>query len=532
MVGFSNAISTALGALGIRWTNTDEPTVKMSAERALKNPVVWYAVNKISGHIGQLPLNIHQQTGREIRKPTDHFAYNLMRVTPNAYQTPIVFKRLLTSHALLWGNGYAYIHRSRRRVLELIPLNPGKMAVGLVGGEKVFIYAPNADERVSLFEQLAAGENYITLNNNEVLHIQGLGSDGVCGYSLLSLARESWEAGIAATGRNLSQLRKGHAGGIVLEVPAGQLRNETDAKAFLEMWRRDNDGEHNAGKTAMLREGVTANVLAMSNKDAEFVSTLIHMRQEEALRFMLENILGDDSSVSYNSLEQKNIAYMQNCLNPWLRVWEEECELKLLSQRELSSGYYFKFNDGALLRTDKATSMQTASLAVQNKIWNRNEVREMFDMNPVAGGDEFENPAITPGDGETNPQEPDADSGGGATADATSTAANNSSAAVVLLERLCKIEQQRAGQAAASSKNFCTWIEKFYAKWEPKLADDIERIGGDRDLATVHCNESKRRLLECADALPGDLVKVVEDCVSGWPARASIIVNEMELTNV
>jgi len=531
MVGFANAISTALGSLGIRFTNTDEPMARMSAERALKNPAVWYAVNKISGHIGQLPLNIHQQVGREIRKPTDHFAYNLMRVLPNAYQTPIVFKRLLTSHALLWGNGYAYINRSRRRVLELIPLNPAKVAVGLVGGEKAFIYVPHADERVNLYEQLEQGEQYITLSNEQVLHIQGLGSDGVCGYSLLTLARESWESGIAATTRNLSQLRKGHAGGVVLEVPAGQLRQETDAKAFLEAWRRDNDGEANAGKTAMLREGVTANVLAMSNKDAEFVSTLMYMRQEEALRFMLETILGDDSSVSYNSLEQKNLAYMQNCLNPWMRMWEEECEVKLLSTRELADGYYFKFNDGALLRSDKATTMTTASLAVQNKIWNRNEVREMFDMNPVEGGDVFENPAITPG--QPGAAATDTAATGQATStDPTSTSANNRSASVVLLENLCKIEQQRANQAAASSKNFCSWIDKFYAKWEPKLADDIERIGGDRDLATVHCMESKRRLLECAEAMPDDLVRVVEECVANWTARASIIVSEMELTDV
>jgi len=529
MVGFANAITTALGALGIRWTNTDEPMARMSADRALKNPAVWYAVNKISGHIGQLPLNIHQQVGREIRKPTDHYAYPLMRVRPNAYQTPIVFKRLLTSHALLWGNGYAYIRRSRRRVLELVPLCPGKMAVGLVEGEKAFIYVPHADERLSLFEQIESGENYLTLSNDQVLHIQGLGSDGVCGYSLLSLAREAWEAGIAATDRNLSQLRKGHGGSVVLEVPEGKFRQETDAAKFLEAWRRDQDGAQNSGKTAMLREGIKANVLAMSNKDAEFVLMLKHMRQEEALRFMLENILGDDSSVSYNSLEQKNLAYMQNCLNIWLRVWEEECELKLLSNNELLNGYYFKFNDGALLRTDKSTSMQTASLAVQNKIWNRNEVREMFDMNPVEGGDVFENPAITPG-------EPAADSpeeaGQATSTDSASTNASNRSASVVLLENLCKIEQQRANQAAASSKNFCSWIDKFYAKWEPKLADDIERIGGDRDLATVHCMESKRRLLECAEAMPDDLVRVVEECVANWTARASIIVSEMELTDV
>ena len=518
--------STLGNALGIRFTNTEEPSVHLRADRALKNPAVWYAVNKIAGHIGQLPLNIHRQVGREITKPTDHAAYQLLRVQPNKYQTPIVFKRTITAHALLWGNGYSYIRRTRGAIRELVPLRPDAMAVGLINGEKSFLYVPEHDERIGLWKEIEQGKA-MPFQDKEILHIQGLGSDGISGYSLLTLAREAWEAGLAATGRNMNQLTKGHAGGIVLEVPPGQLRKEDDAQAFLDMWRRNNDGETNAGKTAMLREGVQAKVLAMSNRDAEFVSTLMWMRQEEALRFMLESILGDDSSVSYNSLEQKNLAYLQNCLNTWLRAWEEECELKILSMAEMAAGFYFKFNDGALLRTDKSTMMQTASLAIQNKIWSRNEVREMFDQNPVEGGDVFENPAITPGPTEDATEEPEEPN-----TEPTGTPAQNRSASVVMLENLTKIEMQRAVQAATSARNFCGWIDTFYAKWEKKLADTIEQIGGDRDLSTVHCDESRRRLLACAESKPEELVEVVTECVSTWAARAAVIVQEMELTNV
>lgn len=532
MVGFGSAVGQMLSAFGIRWTNTDEPSanIRMRADRALRNPAVWYAVSKISGHIAQLPLNIHQQSGRDINKPTSHYAYSLMRVKPNTYQTPFVFKRTLTMHALLWGNGYAYIRRQGRRVVELVPLRPDSVAVGMVDGEKKFIYVLDKDERVSQWEAMSDPTTQtVQLNNDDLLHVQGLGSDGIEGYSLLRLASEAWESGNAATTRNLKQLRQGYAGGVALEVPPGQLRDETKAKDFLDAWRRDNDGDANAGKTVMLREGVTAKVLAMSNTDAQFVETLKFMRQEEALRFMLESILGDDASVSYNSLEQKNLAYLQNCLNAWLRIWEEECDLKLLSPREQANGYYFKFNDGALLRTDKKTSMETAGLAIQNLIWTRNEVREMFDLNPVDGGDEFANPAITVGAGASNPpterdpQQPDP-----GTTDAT-----NRSAGIVLLERLIKIEAQRATTAAASSKSFCKWIDTFYAKWETKLADDIEQIGGDRDLATDHCNESRRRLTQCVkDAPLGELGATVEKCVESWLSRATTIIQEMELVNV
>lgn len=525
MVSFQNAVNGLAGYLGIRWTNTDEPTVHMRADRALKNPIVWNAVSKISGHIGQLPLNLYRQNGRKIEKPTDHYVYNLMRVRPNAYQIPFVFKRTLTSHALLWGNGYAYIHKVGRRVAELIPLRPDAMAVGLLEGEKVFVYCPNRDERIGLWEQITENPNEtLTFTNDEILHIQGLGSDGIVGYSLISLARESWEAGLAAINRNLSQLKKGHSGGIVLEAPPGQLRDETKAREFLDAWRRDNDGEGNSGKTALLREGVNAKVLAMSNRDAEFIETLKYMRQEEALRFMLESVLGDDSSVSYNSLEQKNLAYLQNCLAPWMCNWEEEGERKLLSPADMANGYYLKFNDGALLRTDKATSMSTAALGIQNMVLTRNEVREMMDLNPVEGGDEFMNPAITTG-AEPDQEDERTESG---TTDTT-----NRSASRVMLERLCKIEQQRAEQAAASASNFCEWIERFYIKWESKLANDIEEIGGDRELATIHCNESKRRLLECAEQATQDtLAAVVGACVENWQGRASAILTEMELVNV
>ena len=529
MVSFQTAVNGLAGYLGIRWTNTDEPSVHMRADRALKNPIVWNAVSKISGHIGQLPLNLHRMNGRNIEKPTDHYVYNLMRVRPNAYQIPFVFKRTLTSHALLWGNGYAYIHKVGLRVAELIPLRPDAMAVGLYEGEKVFVYCPNRDERIGLWEQITENPNEtLTFTNDEILHIQGLGSDGVCGYSLISLARESWEGGLAAMSRNLSQLRKGHSGGVVLEAPPGQLRDETKAREFLEAWRRDNDGESNAGKTALLREGVNAKVLAMSNRDAEFIETLKHMRQEEALRFMLESVLGDDSSVSYNSLEQKNLAYLQNCLAPWMCNWEEESERKLLTPADMVAGYYMKFNDGALLRIDKATSMQTAATAIQNMVWTRNEVREMFDYNPVEGGDEFLNPAITPGAGSPEPDPMDDNE-----SDATPSESTNRAASRVMLERLCKIEQQRAEQAASSASNFCAWIDKFYAKWEPKLANDIEEIGGDRELATIHCNESKRGLLECAEQATQDtLADVVGACVENWQGRASGILTEMELVNV
>jgi HK97 family phage portal protein len=511
-----NIVRDIFGAMGIRWTNSEESQYgrEISPEQALKNPAVWYAVNKIAGTLGQLPLNLHQTVGDRIEKPTDHWAYELFRVAPNAYQTPMVYKRLICSHALLWGNGYAYIRRVGRRVTELIPLMPDRMSVGIVDGEKVFAYVPNRDgnERVSLWESIEQGEDYILFENDEIFHLQGLGSDGLCGYSLLTLAREAWESGNKATTRTLSQMSKGYAGGVVLEVPEGQLRDETKAKELLYGWRKDHDGSDNAGKTAMLREGIKANVLSMSNKDAEFVEQMVFMRQQEALRFLLESILGDDASVSYGSAEAKNLAYLQNCLAPWFRAYEEETELKILGRRMLAQGYYVKIAEGPLLRSDKKTTADIIGQLIANRVISPNEGREMIDMNPYEGGDTYANPAIdqveTNSDTETE------------TETSTDDALQNR-AVQARVKHLIGVEANRISQSIGKVKHVAAWLDNFYSKkWEPQFADAIEELGLDRDLATQHCAESKRQLLAvCQQTEQGQVAEAIKAQVSDWKSR-------------
>lgn len=534
MIGFDGAWRTLIDFLGIRVTSKpdDEPLdLAARAESALRYAPVWYAINKIAGHVGYLPLNIHHQVGRNIEKDVSHPAYRLLRWQPNELQTPIQFKRSLTADALLWGNGYAYIHRDAKNVKELVPLYAGAMACGMLNGEKVLLYHLNRNERVSLWKDIEdAPDQVVQFTANEILHIHGLGFNGIVGHSLLKLASQSWSAGENAIRRINSQLQKGYSGGFMLEAPPGTFRKEEDAQQFLEHFRATHGGANQAGKIGMLREGIKANVMSMSNQDAQFVELMRFLRQEEALRFMLESILGDDSSVSYNSLEQKNLAYLQNCLNTWLKVWEEECDTKLLSEAEKLSGYYFKFNDGALLRSDKATTMRTIAMGITSRVLSPNEGREMLDMNPYEGGDTYENPAVSPGrpgigtrDGEpdTEPQR---------------QPQNLDSAKLVFLERvehLIGVEANRVIHAASSSRNFLNWMEEWYPKWESKLADAFEKLGADRDIATWHCSESKGLLLMCAENATQDtLEQTVRDCVSNWNARAASIVNEMELSRV
>lgn len=498
-------------------SDDEDDDVYMTANKALSYAPVWYAVNKIAGHVARLPLNLHQENGRENIRVKNHLGYRTLRVRPNGYQTPFVFKRQVTAHALLWGNGRAAIHRDGLRT-ELIPLLPDRCDTCLIDGEKVHFYKPDRDERLSFWDDVAGAveeakrtgrpSSVMAFADSEVLHIHGLGFDGVTGQSLISLAAQSWDLGLGAEAQERGKQRRGYSGGLMLEAPQEAFRNQKDAEEFLEHFRKNHDGAENAGKTGLLRGGIKANALAMSNTDAQFIEQRKFQRQEAALWFLLEQILGDDSSVSYNSLEQKNLAYLQNCLGSWLTTWEEECEAKLLTESEITRGFYFKFNDGALLRSDKATTATTVSTLITARVLNPNEGREWFDLNPYDGGDAFENPAVTPGP-----------TGG----------EQERKAIESRLAGLLRVEANRA-KAGAGAKNFIDWLDGFYAKWQKTLAKAIDELGGDGSVAEEHCEQSKAELLACADVATtiDDLKKAVAECVSNWTDRAAALADELE----
>ena len=514
MINLTGAWETLLNWMGIETENGET----IGSRNPLAYAPVWYAVSKIGGHIGYLPVGVKRERGKNIETVTNHPSYQMLRWQPNKFQTPLQFKRAMQMDSLLWGNSLAYIHRVGGVPVELVPLPMQGIIFEMKRGRKTFSLMIDRDDPLASASPNLAG-TYHEFDQDEVLHIPGLGSNGVWGYSLLSLARESWEAGMGGIKRLKTLAKKGYAGGLMLNAPIGSSisRDEEKAKNFLSEFQKSHSGSDKAGVVGLLREGVTAQVMQMSQQDAQFVETMKFLRQDEALRFCLEQILGDDSSVSYSSLEQKNLAYLQNCLNTWLCSWEEELDRKLLSEREKRQGYYHKFNTAALLRSDTATTVRTFSLAITSRIMSPNEAREKLDLNPYEGGDTYQNPNTNSGlgmrDGEAD----------------TEPTRQPQSMAKVQIEHMLKVEANRISTFAKSSSNFLDKVDSFYAKWETKLADCLEKLGGDRTFAEMHCSESKGQLLLLTDTCKQDeLCERVSQLVETWVGRSSDIVQQME----
>jgi HK97 family phage portal protein len=172
---------------------------------------------------------------------------------------------------------------------------------------------------------------------------------------------------------------------MLLEAPQGMFRRPEDAKEFLDAFNSKHEGLDNSGKAGLLREGMKATVMPMTSADSQFLQQRNFQREEIALLFGLESILGDNTGAVYKSVSERNTAYIDNCLNRWLAKWQQEIDCKLLPYGNLES----QFDVRELMNGDpNAIADYTNKLAMQgtNTI---NELRALHGFTPIEGGEEI-----------------------------------------------------------------------------------------------------------------------------------------------
>lgn len=524
----------------LRSGSESDSGIDVDTRTALSYAPIWYAVNKIAGHVGQLPCVLYEALGdRQKQRAIRHPSYRLMKSRPNAWMSAMQFKETLTAHALLSGNGRAVIERNaRQEPAELIPLMPDQTVTVMMNGEKWHVVTDSE-----------TGEK-TKLKDKDVIHICGLSYDGLQGYSVLHLMRNSIGLGLAGEKVGNRHFRNNSTPGVILEAPPGAFKREEDARKFLQDWNTYHSGVDNANRTAMLRDGIKATTLSINARDSQWIEQRMFQRQEAALWMLLEQILGDDSSVSYNSLEQKNMAYLTNCLMKWLTKWEYELNAKLLTDtQQKADSHYFKFVVQALLRGTTKERYEVYQIARMIEVMSANDVRELEDMNAVEGGDEYENPANR--SYSDNGSSDSADSEDDGQPDQNTEQANAMQAAAPLLitaatvsshdstkrdevhrrlvesrlRNILAVERDRVTSAASSEKNFVSWLDGFYS--EPKFGGTLANVYDAMNASSLvaeHVAVSKQQLLDIAGRCHADtFAPTVGAEVSGWLDRATLI---------
>ena len=513
---FLTRIGSGLGAFF--GTSPEFGNEKLTPRRAIEYAPVWYAVNKIAGHFSQLPINCHRRLERGSSIERSHPGHKIVHTRPNDYQTAPEWKMFGAPSLLLYGNWRCVVEREGGRPVALWPMLPDRSGSEWYEGKRYHGTVLCQHEPLAKKVGVTSDSQTVWFPDEDVFFVHGLSFNGLAGLNAAAVMSNSLDAGLSAEDQVRNLAKKGFSGSLILEAPGGMFRNEEEAKKFLSMFREAHDGAENTGKTAMLREGIKANMVSMSGKDSQWIEQRLFQRQEAAMWFCLEEILGDDSSVSYNSLAEKHLAYLTNCLNRWLVHIEAACNRSLLTERQLTSEtHYFKFNTNALMRMDPLKQAEYLTKLIAATVISPNEAREKLDMNPYDGGDEYQNPAITvtapiEEDSLDVPEDPEPE-------DDPETEAIQRRAVVSRLKPLLAIEQQRV-TAAMKTKSPVSAVEKFYAKWQDTLAGVCEDLGGTPYAAAEHCKASQDALIDLMSKTAGkSLADAVGELTASWGER-------------
>ena len=228
------------------------------------------------------------------------------------------------THLLLWGNAYAQIIRNGKgEIIGLYPSMPNRMTVDRDAFGKICYRYQMQDS-----DPNTGKTGNVTLRPSDVLHIPGLGFDGLVGYSPIAMAKNAIGLSIATEEYGAKFFANGATPGGILEFP-GTVKNP---EAIRDSWNKGFSGT-NAHKVAILEEGMKYTPISISPEQAQFLETRKFQINEIARIFRVPpHMVGDLEKSSFSNIEQQSLEFVKYTLEPWIIRWEQSLNKVLLTE--------------------------------------------------------------------------------------------------------------------------------------------------------------------------------------------------------
>ena len=348
---------------------------------AMQMTAVYACVRVLAESLASLPLHLYYRNGSSREKAEEHPLFFLLHDEPNPEMTSYVFRETLMTHLLLFGNAYAQILRNGKgEVLGLYPLMPNRMSVERDDGGRLFYRYTRFDT-----EPPTMNNDQVILTPQEVLHIPGLSYDGLVGFSPIAACRNAVGAGIAAETYSSRFFANGAAPSGVLEHP-GLIRNPEKLR---ESWNAAYGGSRNAGKVAILEEGMKFTPVSISPQDSQLLETRKFTVEEICRIFRVPpHLVQNLDRAAFNNIEQMSIDFVMYSLMPWLVRWEQSMAKVLLSHDD-KRRFEIRFNVDGLLRGSHKERYEAYAVGVNNGFLCPNDVRRLENMDLIPDGDIF-----------------------------------------------------------------------------------------------------------------------------------------------
>ena len=335
---------------------------------AIQVSAVYACVRVIAETIASLPFHVYETTENGSRKAPEHPLYRLIHDEPNKEMTSFILRETMLAHLLLYGNAYCQIIRtSRDKIDSLYPLLPDKMEVDRdAGGFLTYTYTTSDGKRWRL-------------EPRDVLHIPGLGFDGVMGYSPIALEKSAIGLGIAAEEYGSKFFSNGARPSGILTHP----NTVKDPAALRASWNAAYGSSSNASRVAVLEEGMTFVPLSLPNNEAQFLETRKFQVSEICRIFRVPpHMIGDLDRATFSNIEHQSIDFAVHTIRPWLVRIEQAVNRALFSEKE-KGRFYVQFNLDGLMRGDYKSRMEGYAIARQNGWMSANDIRELENMNAM-----------------------------------------------------------------------------------------------------------------------------------------------------
>ena len=347
--------------------------ISVNESSALSYSAVFSAIQLIAGDVASTPLMLYKRVGEGKEQYRDHPLFRLLHDQANPDMSAFTFRETLQGHVLSWGNGYAEIERDgANRPRYLWPITPDRVTLERDGSRWRY--------RVT-----NSGDRDVFLDPQDMLHIPGLGFDGMTGYAVISKMRESIGLGIAAERFGGTFFGEGAWFGGLFTTE--KTVDEKTKQNFLDSMNAQHKGVDRAHRVGLVGGGLKFIQLGIPPDDAQFLETRQFQVTEIARWFGVPpHKIGDLSKATFSNIEQQNREYFQTTLIRWLERWEQILMLKLISPLERNM-QMIEFVTEGILRGDSAGRAALESAQFNIGALTPNEARGFDNRNPVAGGE-------------------------------------------------------------------------------------------------------------------------------------------------
>lgn len=345
--------------------------ISISDSNALTISAVWAAVNVISSAIASLPFRVMEEKDQGgLQVAQTHPAHRLLYSQPNEYMTPYTLKETLIAHCLLRGNAYARtVWDGAGRPAAIYPLLPHEVNPIRRGGRLLY------EVTTETFNE--------TFESEEIIHVKGLGYDGLKGYSVVAHARDSMGLSKAAEQYGSKHFSNGGTMTGVLET-ASKMTAEA-AQKMGEWFDRMYSGLSAEQRTVVLGPGTKYNRVGIPPDESQFLETRNFQLSDIARWFNIPpHLIGDLSRATFSNIEAQNLSFLTLTLMPWIVRLEEEFTTKLIGP---GRKFHCDIDEQSLRRGDLAAQTTYYNAGVQGGWLTYNEVRAQQGLPPIKGGD-------------------------------------------------------------------------------------------------------------------------------------------------